>query len=117
MIRLGTRVRLNIGMATMEQLLRALSGQILNRVHVARTGVEPVTGVTFGHGQGHSRGERSPYRPAHVVFRGGQLDLGLLPALLQREKFRYLGICPPERVAWRLGFVEQRYVKLGKHTA
>ncbi len=75
---LRARVRLDVGEAAAEQLLRPLDGEGLDRVGRSAALVVAAAGIAFGIFVGQHRALRLEHRPADDIFRGDQLDLRLL---------------------------------------
>ena len=90
-IRLRARMRLNIGIRTAEQFLRAVPGQILYHVHILAPAVIPFSRVAFGILVRTRTSHRCHHCLAHEVLGRNQFNVVVLPASFQfhcLRKFR-----------------------------
>ena len=93
----GAAVRLDIGEATAEQLLRALDRQLLGDVDVLAAAVVAPAGIALGVLVGQHRALGLEHRRAHDVLGRDQLDLVLLALELAAERRLQLGVVARER--------------------
>src|SRR5690348_9895644 len=85
-------MRLDVGEAASEQLLRALDRQRLDRVRRRAALIVAAAGIAFGIFVGEDRALRLEYGLADDIFGRDQFDLGLFPAELVADRVLDRGI-------------------------
>ena len=86
LVGLGAGMRLHVGEAAAEQLLRALDGQGLGHVHELAAAVVAAAGIALGVLVGQHRALRFQHGAGDDVLRGDQLDAVLLAAELAADR-------------------------------
>lgn len=97
LVRLGTRVRLHIGMFRPKQGLGPIDGQPLHDVHIFATAIVTPSRIPFGVFISKNRPLRLPHRSANEILRGNELDLFFLTILLRLNSLIHLRIYLAQR--------------------
>ncbi|MNL61900.1 hypothetical protein D3C87_1858740 [compost metagenome] len=72
-----------------EELLGAVTGQILHDIHIFTTAIIPFAWIPFGILVREHRTHRFHYGFADDILRGNKLNIGTLTAQLQSHRFQY----------------------------
>ena len=91
-IRLRARVRLHVRVAGAEQSLRTLDREPLRDVGELAARVVALAGIAVGVLVRQQRALRREHARAHVVLRGDELEVRLLPLAFARERALELGV-------------------------
>ena len=91
-IRLRARVRLHVRVAGAEQPLRAVDRELLDDVGLLATRIVAMARVAVGVFVREQRALRREHARAHVVLRRDELEIGLLPHPLGRERARHVDV-------------------------
>ena len=82
----GAGVRLNAGVVSAEELLRAFDGDILNDINTFTTAVVAFSGKTFGVFVGQNGSHRSHHCLGNNILRRNQLDVAFLTSVLSFDR-------------------------------
>jgi hypothetical protein len=85
-------MRLHVGPWRREQPLRALDGDGLGHVDILAAAVVAPAGVALGIFVGELAALRDQHLPADIVLRGDQLDMVLLPLMLEADGVPDFGV-------------------------
>jgi hypothetical protein len=92
LVRLSAGMRLDVGVCRAEQLLQPLDGHFLDLVDELAAAIVALTRIAFGIFVGQHRALRRQHVGGDDVFRGDQLDLGLLPVEFLGDGVGYRGV-------------------------